>query len=222
MAARPSKPDLRDRKTRAIVEAAAHVFAERGYQVARVADVAERAGIGKGTVYEYFRSKEDLFLAVFEAYGVGTLEGTTARLGPPPDSALQTLLEFADATLATCQEALYLYPLTMEFWSAATTPELRDRLMEEFRKLYAGYRAVLGSVIREGQAAREIREEVDAERLAAAIVGAIDALFLQAWFDPSFDAVAAGKHFMEVTLRGMASDPSHAPTYPDEEKGTTT
>lgn len=44
-----------------ILEAAKHVFAERGYQVADVQTIAERAGVGKGTVYRHFPTKEILF-----------------------------------------------------------------------------------------------------------------------------------------------------------------
>ncbi|MEJ2190411.1 MAG: helix-turn-helix domain containing protein [Acidobacteriota bacterium] len=53
-------------KRQCIVEAAAVVFAEGGFTNTRVADIADRAGIGKGTVYEYFASKEELLFAVFE------------------------------------------------------------------------------------------------------------------------------------------------------------
>jgi AcrR family transcriptional regulator len=208
MTPRPPRPELRDRKARAIVEAAAQVFAESGLQAARMADVAERAGIGKGTVYEYFRSKEELFLAVFEAFGVGTLDAVVTRLEPGPASAVAFLREFTRITLATCQEALYLYPLTMEFWSAAATAEFRGRLMEDFRRLYAGYREVIAGAIRKGQTAGEFGSHVQPDLLAAALVGAMDALFLQAWFDPGFDAVAAGTHFVDVTLRGMAPPPA--------------
>jgi AcrR family transcriptional regulator len=181
---RLARPDLRNRKTRAIVDAAA-----------------------KGTIYEYFRSKEELFLAVFEAFGIGTLDAVVARLQPRPASAVAFLRKFAETTLATCQDALYLYPLTMEFWAAAATSEFRDRLMQEFRKLYTGYRGVIADAIREGIASGEFGPHVGPEQIAAALVGAIDALFLQAWFDPGFDAVAAGTHFVEVTLRGMAAGP---------------
>lgn len=199
---------------RAIIEAAALVFAEHGFRSARVADVASRAGIGKGTVYEYFRSKEELFLAVFDSFAIGTLEATLARLEPRPASAIAALEKFAEVTMGACKEVLYLYPLTMEFWSAAATPEFRDNLMGEFRKLYAGYREALAGVIREGMAAGEIGPHVDADHVAAALVGTIDALFLQAWFDPDFDPVAAGRHFVAVILRGMAAggDARSAPT----------
>ncbi len=49
--------DRGDKRPR-LVRAATAVFAEKGYAATRVSDIAERAGIGKGTVYEYFTSKK--------------------------------------------------------------------------------------------------------------------------------------------------------------------
>ena len=54
--------DRGDKRPR-LVEAAAAVFAEKGYASTRVADIAVRAGVGKGTVYEYFSSKDELLFA---------------------------------------------------------------------------------------------------------------------------------------------------------------
>ena len=74
--------DLNEQKTKRrlqIVEAAAQIFAQQGYDGAAVADIAIQANIGKGTVYEYFISKEDLFFAVFEWFMLQT--GTAAKVG---------------------------------------------------------------------------------------------------------------------------------------------
>ncbi len=49
-----------------ILEAAATVFAHKGYYGARVADIAARAGIADGTIYLYFRSKEDILVKLFD------------------------------------------------------------------------------------------------------------------------------------------------------------
>jgi len=49
-----------------IFEAAAALFAEKGYHTATVQEVAEKAGLGKGTIYEYVRSKKELLLFVAE------------------------------------------------------------------------------------------------------------------------------------------------------------
>jgi len=57
------KDDVRDR----IIEAAGAIFAERGFTSARLADVAERAGISTGNIYKYFDDKESLFNAIVTA-----------------------------------------------------------------------------------------------------------------------------------------------------------
>jgi len=49
-----------------ILDAATHVFAERGFFSAQVADIARRAGIAAGTVYLYFRSKDDILISLFD------------------------------------------------------------------------------------------------------------------------------------------------------------
>jgi TetR/AcrR family fatty acid metabolism transcriptional regulator len=49
-------------KRQAIVDAAIHVFAQKGYQKAKIADVAEKAGVADGTVYLYFKNKDDLLM----------------------------------------------------------------------------------------------------------------------------------------------------------------
>ena len=65
-----SKPRYRRRKEdrpREITAAAFEVFAEKGYALARVDDVATRAGVSKGLMYLYFKTKEELFKAVIKS-----------------------------------------------------------------------------------------------------------------------------------------------------------
>jgi TetR/AcrR family transcriptional regulator, repressor for uid operon len=203
---RRPRPDLRDKREQEILEAAAAVFAERGFRTTRVADVAERAGIGKGTLYEYFRSKEDLFLRLFDWYTSEAFTSMRAELQRPTGSAVDALRRSGGTLLAICQQMLPFYPLTMEFWSASTAPEFRGRLVDEFRELYRRFRGVLSGAIREGIEQGELSPHVKPEAVAAVLVSAYDGLFLQAWFDPSFDPVASGRHFLEVLLKGMAAD----------------
>jgi AcrR family transcriptional regulator len=60
---RPVDDDLWDRRREEILDAAAELFAERGYSDADTQHLADRVGVGKGTLYRYFPSKRDLFLA---------------------------------------------------------------------------------------------------------------------------------------------------------------
>src|SRR6185312_14996970 len=53
-------------KREAILRAATNIFAERGFFNAQVADVARAAGVAAGTVYLYFKSKDDLLVSIFE------------------------------------------------------------------------------------------------------------------------------------------------------------
>src|SRR3954463_4726914 len=83
-AADPARAGRRD----AILRAAIDVFAGRGYFNAQVADVARAAGIAAGTVYLYFRSKDDLLVSIFEKTMREALaEGRAAAadLGEPRD-----------------------------------------------------------------------------------------------------------------------------------------
>src|SRR5690349_22408787 len=63
---RPADRSERTDKRAAILRAATDVFAESGYFNAQVADVARAAGVAAGTVYLYFRSKDDLLVSIFE------------------------------------------------------------------------------------------------------------------------------------------------------------
>jgi AcrR family transcriptional regulator len=74
-----------------LIEAAARVFARRGYNGASVEEIAEEAGYSHGAVYSNFEGKADLFLVVFEDYmaeRVGELAQTQAAL--PADAPLET------------------------------------------------------------------------------------------------------------------------------------
>ena len=64
---------IRSRKKQ-ILDAAVTVFSIKGFAKARVDEIAVRAGLGKGTIYRYFGSKEDIFFAVVDK-GMNTLKG---------------------------------------------------------------------------------------------------------------------------------------------------
>src|SRR5512134_612954 len=63
-----------------ILDAALDLFVERGYATTRLDDVAQRAGVSKGTVYLYFDSKEDLFKAVVRSGIVRAIEDAEQRV----------------------------------------------------------------------------------------------------------------------------------------------
>lgn len=71
---------MKEERPQQITAAAFEVFAEKGYAAARVQEVAKRAGISKGLMYLYFRTKEDLFKAVIKSVVVRRVDALLKNL----------------------------------------------------------------------------------------------------------------------------------------------
>ena len=101
-----------------LVEAACAAFAEKGYASTRVAEIAERAGCGKGTVYEYFSSKEELLFAVFESINadISSRMNDALATGGSPEEQLHNLLRLGAEVIS---EQVDLQPVILDFWAAS-------------------------------------------------------------------------------------------------------
>lgn len=190
-----------------IIEAAARVFANRGYNSTLIAEIAAQAGIGKGTIYEYFPSKEDLFFSVFEWFVETTESEAKVSISALGGSASERLKALNDALLRSWLDMLDMYSLVMEFWSASASSKMRQRFKQAFREGYRDFRQIVSALLRDGIETGEFQPEVDAESVAAALVGAWDALLLQAWFDEGFDPLTTSRRFMAVLINGLVSKP---------------
>jgi AcrR family transcriptional regulator len=89
---RPPPEELVERRRREIIEAAYEIFANRGYNAAGIADIAERLGMGHGTFYRYFKNKRDILDQVVD-YGVERI--VAVLLAATPRRA-ETLDEFKE------------------------------------------------------------------------------------------------------------------------------
>ncbi len=85
---RPRKPQERTAITRnLLLNAAEHVFARVGYEKAQTEEIAEAAGFSKGALYAHFKSKEDLFLALYEVKTAQSLAKLLLSLDSAPTRA---------------------------------------------------------------------------------------------------------------------------------------
>ncbi|MEJ2639740.1 MAG: TetR/AcrR family transcriptional regulator [Desulfosarcinaceae bacterium] len=191
-------------KKSTILAAAAQVFAERGYTATRIIDVAGAAQVGKGTIYEYFPSKEALFFAVFEEMMMSAERTIVKAAQTLTGRFAACMLTLSDQIISTWLAQLHMYGLVMEFWSATASSPARDRFKAVFSEGYKGLRGMVGDLIRGAQVRGEVSADCAVEEVAAALIGTWDALLLQAWLDPDFDALSASRAFMRVVLRGLA------------------
>lgn len=197
-----SRKEARAHKRTNLIQAAAEVFAERGYAGATIDEIARRAGVAKGTPYLHFEDKADLFYAVFESFTDEAVKNAEAAL-KDAKTAQERLLALVLGTADYVDSRREWFPLTMEIWAASNTPALRQRFAAVLQDLYARYRAQTAAIIRQGQAAAEIRPEVDAQALATILVGAMDGLFLQCWFDPALDPRRVAENFFDTLNQGL-------------------
>jgi TetR/AcrR family fatty acid metabolism transcriptional regulator len=166
---RKSRPEpLPGPKRDAILRAAIDVFAERGYFNAQVADVARVAGVAAGTVYLYFRSKEDLLISIFERSMRAALsevrDGEADR-----DDPVDRLRRFARLHLGRLGRDRKL--------AVVFQVELRQstKFMERFSStLLREYLGLIRSAIADGQAAGAFRTDINPTVAAKMFFGALD------------------------------------------------
>jgi AcrR family transcriptional regulator len=186
-----------------IIRAASRVFAQKGYASTRMIEVAEAAGVGKGTIYEYFRSKEALFFAVFESM-MAASAATLAQAGESVNGSFSLCMKtLSDSIIQSWLDQLDMYSLVMEFWSATASSPSRESFKAAFQAGYQDLRTIVSDLIRTAQQTGEVAMDIDADKVAAALIGTWDALLLQAWLDPGFDTLGTSRAFLDVVLRGL-------------------
>ena len=197
----------KEEKRALIIEAAAKVFARRGFAGTLMAEIAIEAGIGKGTLYEYFDSKENLFFAVFEWFVQATEAEAKVSISALGGSASERLDALSDSLMSSWAQMEDMYSLVMEFWSASASSQMRERFKQAFKDGYSDFRQIVSTLIRDGIERGEFQPHVDIESVAAALVGTWDALLLQAWFDDDFNPLTAARGFMTVVINGLTAKP---------------
>jgi AcrR family transcriptional regulator len=173
-------------KRRRILESARAVFAEQGFDAARMDEVARRARVSKGTVYNHFDSKESLLVECVLASMAETREriDALARSSGSPDralaSALRTqILDLLPSIVGGSQSLAY------QVWSlVARDRGVRERLFSYYREFYRAGEARLCEGLDAGAGAGVFRADLESEDLAMVLLAIFDGLVYRAMFDP--------------------------------------
>ncbi len=164
-------------KNQLIIEAAIRVFARDGLEKGKIADIAKEAGIGKGTIYEYFRSKNEIFQAieqsVFTDFNSVFDELKSSPLSPPDklttlmSQGLDMFMEMGDALL-----------IITELWIHAGRGHLHGTNPAQFMEYYNEYRLGIESILHEGIRLGEFRE-MNEDGVARLLMAFMDGLVWQ-------------------------------------------
>ncbi len=165
-------------KREMILQAARALFVERGYKGTSMDDVAERADVGKGTLYLVSESKADLFYQVVEADLQAWARAISAFVDPkrPAPENLRQMAVHGALHLAE-------HPLTRDLFSGAHQGVL-PRWVDRFQALRVRGRAIVVAALRLGIERGEINPSLDVEAVAAVIQDCTHAsytLYGEAW-----------------------------------------
>jgi TetR/AcrR family transcriptional regulator, fatty acid metabolism regulator protein len=155
-------------KRGAILRAAISVFARNGYFNSKVADIAHEAGVADGTVYLYFKSKEEILHSIFDRSveeALGAARKRVAEIEDPREKLRQIALLHLER-LGADRDLAVVFQV-----------ELRGstKFMEEFSATgFAEYLALIRSTFEEGQRAGMFRAELNATVVAKILFGALD------------------------------------------------
>ena len=184
-------------KRAAILDAATSVFARCGFFGAQVADVARAAGIAAGTVYLYFRSKDEILTSIFDRMMHEAMaDGETALAGiSDPVDRLRRIAHLHLARLGRDRNLAIVFQV-----------ELRQttKFMERFSKTgLAEYLLLIQRTIEEGQLQGVFRTSMDPRMASKVFFGALDEMAtnwilsrrrysLEAQADPVVDLLVGG------------------------------
>jgi AcrR family transcriptional regulator len=176
-------PTPRSQKQRRILTAAREICSEKGFEATRMEEIASRAGVSKGTLYNFFPSKEDLFVdTVLSSYqGFGELPWAVVDTGADPANRLAALVE---ALASGFDEFSRRIPLAHQAWSVVLrAPATRQRLFGTLRDVYAAHGEGLAEILRAGVRSGQFRSDLDIEVVTATWIATVDGLLYRSGFD---------------------------------------
>lgn len=197
----PKIIDKKEKKAK-ILEASIRVFAKKGISNSKMIDIAEAAGIGKGTIYEYFQSKDEIVEASFQFFLDGVENIISCRLtgvADPLEKLSAYIFAWADVLGS---EYLDYVEIILDFWAEGIRTKGKFATVDLI-KFYAESRSVLKGLLDECVAKKKIKP-VDTTVVASVIIGSLDGLIIQWVMDRDiFDIKAAVHSLANVIIEGL-------------------
>jgi TetR/AcrR family fatty acid metabolism transcriptional regulator len=188
-------------KRELILKAATRVFARNGYFNSKVADIARAADVADGTVYLYFKSKEEILRSIFDQNMAEAIESGRKLIEDirDPREKLRRIARLHLERLGADRNLAVVFQV-----------ELRGstKFMQEFSAArFAEYLDLLCKIFQEGQKGGVFRKELNAKVVSKILFGALDEMATN-WIiskrnyklDPMADVV------MDIFLNGVAAD----------------
>jgi TetR/AcrR family fatty acid metabolism transcriptional regulator len=187
-------------KRERILDAAVRVLAKKGFHSTRVSEVAKAAGVADGTIYLYFKSKDELLVSLFEDRVERLLAFLQADL-PRSGNASDKLRRIIELQLGLLEGERDLAEVLTVILRQST------KLMKKYAApKFNAYLDSIARVVADGQATGELRDDVSPHLVARAMFGALDGIAMT-WALGKADRgglVRASGQLAQIVLRGLA------------------
>jgi TetR/AcrR family fatty acid metabolism transcriptional regulator len=193
-------PNSREAKYRRILEAAVEVIAENGFANSRVSQIAARAGVADGTIYLYFKSKDQILMTALDDAFERFLQTARTEVSGMTDvrEKLKAVIRVHLHTMGA-HRALAVVLQTELRQSAKFLAEFSQRQLRSYLEL-------IRDIIKEGQGQGVFRSSVSDRLAVSCLFGALDDV-VTAWVlsDKEYDLAPMSEGIYDLFLNGMTA-----------------
>ena len=174
------RPNVSEERTSQIITAAEGVFSKKGFSEARMEDIAEETGLSKGTLYLYFKSKNDIIIAILDRIFQREFQ-VIEQIDISKTNAVDAIWLFVDTIVKDIKYFLRAMPIAYEFLALA----FRNKTVQKALKVYVNrYMNILMPIIQHGIESGEFKD-VDAQEVAIAMGAVLEGTILIWVYDKS-------------------------------------
>jgi TetR/AcrR family fatty acid metabolism transcriptional regulator len=193
----------KNHKYHQILEAAVKVFASQGFHQSTVAQIAKEAGVADGTIYLYFKNKDDILVQFFSFRAKQVFESFREEVDRAQTSAdkLRNLVRRHLAEFQRDRDGAVVYQVETHQNSRMAEAQIRE--MSQM------YRDLIAEIIEQGQQEGTIRKDLYVGLVKRFIIGAVDEV-INTWLhsDGEYDLVSMADPLVELFIKGIGSPPA--------------
>jgi TetR/AcrR family fatty acid metabolism transcriptional regulator len=188
----------KNHKYHQILEAAVKVFARQGFHQSTVAQIAKEAGVADGTIYLYFKNKDDILVQFFSFRAKQVFESFREEVDRAQNSLdkLRNLIHRHLAEFQRDRDGAIVYQVETH---------QNSRLAEaQIREMSQMYRDLISEIIEQGQQEGTIRKDLYVGLVKRFIIGAVDEV-INTWLhsDEGYDLVSMADPLVDLFIKGI-------------------
>ena len=202
------RPDVSDQRRHQIMDAALTVFSHLGFERASMDDIAKEAGVSKGALYLYYKSKDAIIAKLLQLFFDQALK-QVKLLAAGEGSVTEQLLAFTRVLTREMDRMAAMQPISLQFYAIAAR---HATIRQHLRAYFADYRALMEEVIQRGIAQGELRADISPAETAVTLTALLEGLALLWLIDPqATDWHVQVESSTQLLIQGLSASPRLLP-----------